>query len=63
MLHLCSDTGCDVAAQFIRGALEAVDHLLELRDDGVSRVQLSLLSALHVALELLDVWKIDGSAL
>lgn len=57
MLDLSPEVRCDVVGQLIGGGLEVVDHLLELANHGVSRLLFSLLSVLHVTLELLDVCK------
>lgn len=57
MLDLCPDVSCDVIGQLIRGALEAVDHLLELANHGVPCLLLPLLSVLHMGLKLLDVYE------
>lgn len=57
MLDLCPDISCDVTGQLISGALEAVDHLLELANHRVSCLLLSLLFVLHVGLKLLDVYE------
>lgn len=60
MLDLCPDSSCDVIGQLISGALEALDHLLELADHGVSCLLISLLSVLHVSLKLLDVCNVES---
>lgn len=57
MLDFSPDVSCDVVAQLISGALEVVDHLLELANHGVSCILVSLLSGLHMSLKLLDVYK------
>lgn len=57
MLDFSPDVSCDVVAQLISGALEVVDHLLELANHGVSCILVSLLSVLHMSLKLLDVYK------
>lgn len=55
MLDLGPDASCDVVRQLIGGALKAVDHLLELANQGVPRLLFSLLSVLQMGLQLLDV--------
>lgn len=52
VLELNADVGCDVAGQLVAGALEAVDHLLELAQQGVPGLVVLLL---HVGLQLLDI--------
>lgn len=61
VLDLGPDRGRDAAGQLIGGALEAIDHLLELRDHGVPRLLLPLLPVLHVGVELLDVCRDEQS--
>lgn len=55
VLDLRPDVSRDVIGQLIGGALEAVDHLLELADHGVACLLLPLLPVLHVSVQLLDV--------
>lgn len=57
VLDLGADVSRDVAGQLVGGRLEAVNHLLELTNHGVAGLQLPLLPALHVSLQLLDVCK------
>lgn len=52
MLHLNPDVSCDVTGQLIGGALEGVNHLLQLAD---YRVPVLLFLLLHVGLQLLDI--------
>lgn len=55
VLQLNADVGCDVGGQLVAGALEAVDHLLELAQQGVPGL---LVLLLNVGLQLLDVCNI-----
>lgn len=52
VLHLHADVSCDASGQLIGGALEAVNHLLQLSQEGVPVL---LLPLLHVGLQLLYV--------
>lgn len=58
VLELNADVGCDVVGQLVAGALEAVNHLLELAQQGVPRL---LVLLLHVGLQLLDICNITVS--
>lgn len=57
MLDLSPDISRDVGDQLISGALKAVYHLLELANQWVPTLLLSLLSVLHMSLKLLDVYE------
>lgn len=55
MLDLGPDASRDVVGQLVGGALKTVNHLLELADQGVPCLLVSLLSVLQMGLQLLDV--------
>lgn len=57
MLDLSPDVRCDAIGQLIGGALEAVQHTLQLVNHGFSRFLLSLLFAICMSLELLYVYR------
>lgn len=50
VLDLSPDASCDVIGQLIGGALEAVNHLLELAKQGVSCLMIFLIFVLNVGL-------------
>lgn len=57
MLDLSPNISRDVIGQLIGGGLKAVNHLLELANQGVPCLLLSLLPVLHMVLKLLDVYE------
>lgn len=58
VLELNTDVGGDVVGQLVAGALEAVNHLLELAQQGVPGL---LVLLLHVGLQLLDICNVTGN--
>lgn len=57
VLDLRADTCCDSGGQLIRRILERVNHLLQLANHRVLALLLTLLPALHMGLQLLDIYR------